>query len=191
MNPKQQEYVADIYQSGTHLLHLIEDILALSRIEAGQIELQTQLLDVARLMESCVTMVRGMMAARALTLKVRAPGESLTVRGDERRLTQIGCNLLSNAIKFSPDHGTIEFRSWRDGGQGVFSVEDQGPGVPSEFHERIFEQFFRVPSDHEGTGLGLTLAKQLVELHGGRIWLESESGQGSSFCFSLPLAERA
>lgn len=189
MNPKQREYVADIFQSGTHLLRLIEDILSLSRIEAGQIELQPQLLDVGTLMESCVTMVRGMMVAKALTLNLSAPGQSLTVRGDERRLTQVGCNLLSNAIKFSPDHGAIEFRAWPDGSHVVFLVEDRGPGVPLEFRERIFEQFFRVPTDREGTGLGLTLAKQLVELHGGKIWLESQTGSGSSFYFSLPLAE--
>lgn len=191
MNAKQREYVADIYQSGTHLLRLIEDILSLSRIEAGQVELQEEDLDVASYMESCVTVVRGVIGAKALTLNVGIPDERLTIRGDERRLTQVGCNLLSNAIKFSPERSAISFRAWRDGSQAVFTVEDNGPGIPLEFQDRVFEQFFRAPTDHEGTGLGLSLAKQLVELHGGTIWVESEPGRGSMFYFSLPLAGAA
>jgi signal transduction histidine kinase len=186
LNDKQREYITDIHQSGSHLLRLIEDILSLSRIEAGQLDLHEEPLDVAALMEASVAVVRGMAAAKSLSVDVTAPERPQRVRGDERRLIQVACNLLSNAVKFSPPGERVAFRAWREGDEVVFAAQDEGPGVPEEFQERIFEQFFRVLNDREGTGLGLPVAKQLVELHGGRIWLESGAGQGSTFYFALP-----
>ncbi len=187
LNAKQAEYVHDIHQSGTHLLSLINDILDLSRIEAGQTELDREPLDVGRLMESSAAVVRGIATAKSLALDVVPPPEPIAVLVDERRIKQVACNLLSNAVKFAPEHGHVRFLARRAGGEVVFSVEDDGPGVPPAHRERIFEQFFRLPSDQEGTGLGLTVAKQLVELHGGRIWLDAGTGRGSRFCFSVPL----
>jgi signal transduction histidine kinase len=108
---------------------------------------------------------------------------------DERRVAQVACNLLSNAIKFTPRNGTVDFSAYVTADETVFVVQDEGPGVAPEYRERIFEQFFRVPSDQEGTGLGLALAKNLVELHGGRIWLENGDNGGCRFHFSLPLNE--
>lgn len=188
LNEKQQEYVGDIQQSGAHLLRLIDDVLDLSRIEAGQFALQREAIDVASLMQGCAAVVRGLASSRSVELAVEPPRETLTLHADERRMTQVACNLLSNALKFSPPGGNVTFRSWRDGDTVVFAVEDQGPGIPHEAQDRIFEQFYRVASDSEGTGLGLPLAKQLLQLHGGRVWLESEPGRGSRFYFSLPLS---
>jgi signal transduction histidine kinase len=189
LNTKQVEYVGDIHQSGAHLLGLIEEILDLSRIEAGQMALHRELLDVGALMEGCAAVVRGLAMSRALELRVVPPVEPILLHADERRLRQVACNLLSNALKFTPPPGRVSFEAWRAADEVVLAVGDTGPGIPREFHERIFEQFFRIPGDHEGTGLGLPLARRLVELQGGRIWLESEVGSGSRFFFAMPVAE--
>lgn len=187
LNEKQQEYVGDIRQSGTHLLSLIDDVLDLSRIEAGQFELRLEMVDAGALMQSCAAVVRGLAASESVGLEVSPPGETLMLRVDERRTMQVACNLLSNALKFSPARGKVSFKAWRGDEEVVFLVEDDGPGIVPEMQERIFDQFFRVASDREGTGLGLPLARQLLELHGGRIWLESVPGRGSRFYFALPL----
>jgi signal transduction histidine kinase len=189
LNPKQSEYVDDIHRSGLHLLHLIEDVLDLSRIEAGQTELRREPIDIEGLMQGCEAIVRGLAESRSVNLRVVPPMPSLTLRIDERRIAQVACNLLSNALKFTPAWGIVTFRAELDDDEVVFCVEDEGPGVAPEYTERIFEQFFRVPSDQEGTGLGLALAKQLVELHHGRIWVEARQPVGSRFLFSIPLAD--
>jgi len=189
LNPKQKEYVGDIRQSGTHLLSLIDDVLDLSRIEAGQFELRLEPMDVGALMQSCSALVRGLASSKSLDLVISPPSMPVTLRVDERRMTQVACNLLSNALKFSPAGTRVEFKAWREGSDAVFVVEDQGLGIATEMQERIFDQFFRVASDQEGTGLGLPLARQLLELQGGRIWLESSVGRGSRFYFSLPVSE--
>ncbi len=186
MNDRQQEYVQGIHASGRHLLSLINDVLDLSRIEAGQVELHREVLDVARFMEDCASMVRGIAAARPVQLTVNLPSDAIAIEADERRLKQVGCNLLSNAVKFSPMNGEVRFSGWTAAGETVFVVEDEGPGIASDDQERIFDQFFRLPGDHEGSGLGLAVARQLVELHGGRIWLESAAGSGSRFFFAVP-----
>jgi signal transduction histidine kinase len=187
LNAKQQEYLGDIQQSGAHLLRLIDDLLDLSRIEAGQFELRLEALDVGMFMEACSAVVRGLASAKSLHVELSPPREKLLIRADQRRLTQVACNLLSNALKFSPEHGKVLFRAWLEAGEVRFLVEDEGPGIEPRYQERIFEQFFRIASDQEGTGLGLPLAKQLLELHGGRIWLDSTPGRGSRFFFALPL----
>lgn len=189
LNAKQHEYIEDVHQCGAHLLSLINDVLDLSRIEAGQIEMNREPLDVATLMEGCASVVRGIAATRLLQFTVAPPTEPVLVYADPRRIKQIACNLLSNAVKFTPDHGAVHFEAWHEADQIVFLVEDEGPGISPEFSERIFEQFFQLPGDHEGTGLGLPLARQLVELHGGGIWLESAADKGSRFFFSIPRSE--
>jgi signal transduction histidine kinase len=188
LNRKQSEYVDDIHRSGQHLLHLIEDVLDLSRIEAGQTELRRESIDVEGLMQGCEAIVRGLAESRSINLRVVAPKPSFTLRIDERRIAQVACNLLSNALKFTPASGNVIFSAVASADDVVFTVEDEGPGILPEYAERIFEQFFRVPSDQEGTGLGLALAKQLVELHDGRIWVESRQPAGCRFSFSIPLA---
>jgi signal transduction histidine kinase len=186
LNPKQSEYIEDIHRSGQHLLRLIEDVLDLARIEAGQTELRREPADVGALMRGCEAIVRGLADSRSVRLEVVPPDPPVVLTIDERRVAQVCFNLLSNALKFTPERGRVRFRAWAEGDEVVFLVEDEGAGIQPEFQERIFEQFFRVPSDQEGTGLGLPLAKQLVELHGGRIWLESRPGEGCRFYFALP-----
>jgi signal transduction histidine kinase len=188
LTPKQQEYIRDINQSGHHLLRLIDDVLDLSRIEAGQMQFDPQRLNVAPLMESCVSLVRGSASAKSQELVLLPPDVPLTIVADERAVTQVACNLLSNALKFTPERGRILFTARRDADRAIFVVDDQGPGIAPEFHQRIFEQFFRVSGDRDGTGLGLPLARQLIEAQGGSISLESELGSGSRFSFSLPLS---
>jgi signal transduction histidine kinase len=179
----------DVQHSGEHLLRLIEDVLDLSRIEAGQTELRREAVDVGALMHACEAIVRGLAESKSVRLEVQPPQEPLTLDVDERRFAQVACNLLSNSLKFTPHGGRVVFRAEHRNGEVVFSVQDQGPGIASQHRERIFEQFYRVPSDQEGTGLGLALAKQLVELHGGRIWLDDAQTGGCCFSFSLPLHE--
>jgi signal transduction histidine kinase len=191
LTPKQQEYLEDIHQSGRHLLGLIDDVLDLSRIEAGQVELRREVIDAADLMQASAAVVRGMVSSRALELEVEPCDKPLPLNVDERRIVQVACNLLSNALKFSPPGGRVRFRASSEDADAVFAVEDEGPGIPVQLHERIFEQFFRAAGDQDGTGLGLPVARRLVELHGGRIWLESRPDAGSTFYFSLPLHTNA
>jgi signal transduction histidine kinase len=188
LTPKQHEYIRDINQSGHHLLRLIDDVLDLSRIEAGQMQFDPQRLNVAPLMESCVSLVRGSASAKSQELVLLPPDVPLIIMADERAVTQVACNLLSNALKFTPERGRILFTARRDADRAIFVVDDQGPGIAPEFHQRIFEQFFQVSGDRDGTGLGLPLARQLIEAQGGSISLESELGSGSRFSFSLPLS---
>jgi signal transduction histidine kinase len=187
MNEKQHEYVGDIHQSGTHLLRLIEDVLDLSRIEAGQMPLHRELIDASALMHASGAMVRALASARSVDLRIELPSGELLLYIDERRIIQVACNLLSNALKFTPAGGCVKFKAWRESEHAVFAVEDEGPGIPPELHDKIFEQFFRAATDQEGTGLGLPVARQLVELHEGRIWVESEPGKGARFLFALRL----
>lgn len=186
LNEKQTEYVQDIHDSGAHLLSLINDVLDLSKVEAGKLDLHLSHFDLRSLMESCAAVVRERAAVKSLEFSVEPPPEGVVVEADERKIKQIAYNLLSNAVKFTPEKGRVVFRAQRDGDEVIFAVEDTGPGVAEEFRERIFEEFFQTPGDQEGTGLGLALSKRLVELHGGRIWLESESSQGSRFLFAIP-----
>lgn len=187
LHQKQVEYVRDIQTSGVHLLSLINDLLDLSSIEAGRIALNPEQMGATAFMDECAVMVRGLAAARSLDLRVIAPDEPLVLCADERRLKQVACNLLGNALKFAPQRSVVAFSAAREGSTAVFAVEDQGPGVPLEFQERIFDQFFRMPGEQDGYGLGLPLARRLVELQGGRVWLQSGPESGSRFCFSVPL----
>jgi len=191
LNEKQVEYAGDIHESGTLLLSLINDVLDLSKVEAGKLDLHLSHFDLRSLMESSAVIVRERAAGKSLELNVIPPPEEVVVEADERKIKQIVYNLLSNAVKFTPEKGRVVFTAHQHGDEVIFAVEDTGPGIPDEFHERIFEEFFQTPGSREGTGLGLTLAKRLVELHGGRIWLESDTGQGSRFFFAIPVAHAA
>ena len=188
VNAKQQEYLEDILSSGNHLLSLINDVLDLSKVEAGQIELDVAPFLLQEALESGVVMVRERATRDGVQVTVE-PTDVGLVSGDERRVRQVLFNLLSNAVKFTPEGGHVDVRALQVNGEVRVSVADTGPGIAAEDLERIFEEFQQTEAgleQREGTGLGLALSKQLVELHGGRIWADSEPGAGSTFVFTLP-----
>ena len=190
LNEKQAEYLEDIYASGHHLLSLINDILDLSKIEAGRMELELADFDLPAAIENALTLVRERAARRGLRLAQQIAAEVGTIRADERKVKQVMLNLLSNAIKFTPEEGRIEVRANVTDGMAQVSVADTGVGIAAEDQATVFEEFRQVGTADkkvEGTGLGLTLSRKFIELHGGRIWLTSELGQGSTFTFTLPV----
>ena len=192
INAKQEEYLDDILSSGNHLLSLINDVLDLSKVEAGQVELEVATFSLREALERGVVMVREPAVKKGVRLSLALAPDVDLVDGDERRLRQVVYNLLSNAVKFTPGGGCIDVASSRVNGEVRVSVTDTGPGIAPEDHERIFEEFQQTDvgvDQREGTGLGLALSKRLVELHGGRIWVESEPGQGSRFVFTLPIEQ--
>ncbi len=189
VNPKQAEYLDDIISSGNHLLSLINDVLDLSKVEAGQVELEVHPFSLREALERGVVMVRERATEDGVRVAFTADPEVDVVDGDERRIKQVIFNLLSNAVKFTPAGGEVGVSTAKINGEVRVSVADTGPGIALEDRARIFEEFQQTETGgqhHEGTGLGLALSKRFVELHGGRIWLESELGRGSTFTFALP-----
>jgi signal transduction histidine kinase len=194
VNEKQAEYLDDIISSGNHLLSLINDVLDLSKVEAGQVELEVGPFSLRQALERGVVMVREQATEEGVQVELSAGPEVDVVEGDERRIKQVIFNLLSNAVKFTPAGGEVDVSAIRVNGEVRVSVADTGPGIAPGDHERIFEEFQQTDAGLErleGTGLGLALSKRLVELHGGRIWLESELGKGSTFVFTLPAGSAA
>jgi signal transduction histidine kinase len=191
MSDKQKEFTKDIRDSGKHLLGLINDILDLSKIEAGRMELDIARFNLRSAMDNALTLVRGRAERHGIQLETRIEDEVGDYDGDERKFKQIMLNLLTNAVKFTPEGGTVTMSAQRANGAYVFSVKDTGIGIAPEDHDKVFEEFRQVGTDYakkaEGTGLGLTLTRRLVELHGGRLRLESELGKGATFTFNLPL----
>jgi signal transduction histidine kinase len=189
VNDKQAEYLQDILESGRHLLSLINDILDLSKIEAGRMELELTDFSVPQAIQNAGILVRERALRRGIVLhEVIADGVG-GIRGDERKVKQVLLNLLSNAIKFTPEGGRIEVRAASTDGMVEVSVTDSGVGIAPEDHEAVFEEFRQVGTADkkaEGTGLGLALSRKFVELHGGRIWVTSQVGIGSTFTFTLP-----
>jgi signal transduction histidine kinase len=189
VNEKQAEYLDDIISSGGHLLSLINDVLDLSKVEAGQVELQMHPFSLREALERGVVMVRERATEDGVRVAFTVDPEVDVVDGDERRIKQVIFNLLSNAVKFTPAGGEVDVSATRANGEVRVSVADTGPGIAPEDRDRIFEEFQQSETgvgQREGTGLGLALSKRFVELHGGRIWLESELGRGSTFTFALP-----
>ena len=193
LNDKQREYQEDVLSSGKHLLLLINDILDLSKIEAGRMELEVSTFSLANALDSGLTIVRERAARHGIALKSNLPAGLPPIEADERKVKQILFNLLSNAVKFTADGGRVEVRARAENGDVRVDVQDTGIGIAPEDHARVFEEFQQVGRERsrEGTGLGLTLSKRFVELHGGRIWVESTPGKGSTFSFTLPLRRRA
>lgn len=188
LNERQQRYVNHIHASGQHLLQLINDILDLSKIEAGRLQLSLENVPVLANLAEVSDELQPLVDKKSQTLVLHASPE-LTVLADSTRLKQMLMNLLGNAIKFTPEGGKIELTARRAGEDVRIEVRDSGPGIPPEEQQRIFEAFHRLrQSDKaaEGTGLGLAITRSLVELHGGRLGLESEPGVGSCFYFTLP-----
>ena len=194
MPEKQKEFIGDIRDSGKHLLSLINDILDLSKIEAGRMELDIAPFDLRSAMDNALALVRGRAERQQVQLEIDIAPEVDTFEGDERKFKQIVLNLMTNAVKFTPEGGLVTLAARRRNGSYVFSVKDTGIGIAAGDQEKIFEEFRQVGTDYarkaEGTGLGLTLTRKLVELHGGTIGVESAPGRGSTFTFTLPLGTR-
>ena len=190
VNAKQAEYLQDILESGRHLLSLINDILDLSKIEAGHMELETADFDLPSAIENALILVRERVTRRGITLGLTIDERLGMVRGDERKVKQILLNLLSNALKFTPEGGRIDVGAGRHDEMAEVSVADTGIGIAPADQETVFEEFRQVGTAErkaEGTGLGLALTRKFVELHGGKIWVQSELGRGSTFTFTLPV----
>jgi signal transduction histidine kinase/ActR/RegA family two-component response regulator len=192
LNQKQDEYLRDILASGRHLLELLNDVLDLSKVEAGAMELALAPVDVGTAVEHCVGLMRERATSKNLRLTADVPSGIGPVNADELRLKQILLNLLSNAVKFTPAGGTVTVSARQDGADVVVQVVDSGVGIPAADLDRIFDSFQqagRAASRVEGTGLGLTLCKRIVELHGGQIDVDSVEGTGSTFSVRLPLVD--
>ena len=190
VNEKQEEYLADVHSSADHLLELINDVLDLSKVEAGQVELERTEFSLREALERGVVMLRERATNNGISLTLEPDPDVELVEADERRIRQVVFNLLSNAVKFTPQGGSVVVGSAQRNGEVLVSVADTGPGIAPEDQERVFEEFQQTDigaEQREGTGLGLALSKKLIELHGGRIWVESELGQGSTFTFTLPV----
>jgi signal transduction histidine kinase len=189
LNDRQEEYLHDIWSSGKHLLELLNEILDLSKVEAGQMTLEPAEFSLQEALGHGLALVRERAARHGIRLGMEVAPDVGPVRADELRIKQVIVNLLSNAVKFTPDGGRVEVRARTEGTEVLVTVADTGTGVAAEDRERIFESFQqggRRASTTEGTGLGLTLSKRIVELHGGRIWVDSELGAGSTFGFAIP-----
>jgi signal transduction histidine kinase len=189
LNDKQAEYLKDIHASGQHLLSLINDILDLSKVEAGRMELELTDFDLPAAMDNAVTLVRERASRKGVTVRIAVAEQVGAIRADERKVRQVLLNLLSNAIKFTPEGGRIEVGAALGDGAVEVSVSDTGVGIAPEDQEAVFEEFRQVGASaakQEGTGLGLALCRKFIELHGGTIRVTSAVGAGSTFTFRLP-----
>ena len=190
LNDKQDDYLKDIHSSGRHLLSLINDILDLSKVEAGRMELDLAAFDLPTAIANALAFIRERAQHHGIALGIDIDPQVGSIVADERKLKQILLNLLSNAVKFTPDGGRVDVRARIVGDDVEIAVEDTGIGIAAADHQAVFEEFRQVSrqytSKQEGTGLGLALARRFVELHGGVIRVASEAGKGSVFTFTLP-----
>jgi signal transduction histidine kinase len=186
LNEQQLGYVDDVVDAGRHLLSLINDVLDLSKVEAGKMELDFADVSLRPALESGVTMNAEQAAKAGVTVGLSLQPDEITIRADERKLRQVVFNLLSNAVKFTPPDGRVDVSARLRDGVVEIAVSDTGPGIAPEDQELIFEEFRQARIGDDGTGLGLPLSRRFIELHGGRLWVESTPGEGSTFRFTIP-----
>ncbi len=190
LNKKQAEYINDIHKSGLHLLRMINDLLDLSKIESGKMQLHTEIFDVNFAAEEAVSVIKSLADKKNIILETNSDGENIEITADKRKFQQILYNLLSNSVKFTADNGKITVNITDKKDMIEISVKDNGIGISEEFHEKIFEKFQQVENPISkktgNTGLGLTITRELIEMHGGRIRVESEKDKGANFIFTLP-----
>jgi signal transduction histidine kinase len=190
INEKQTEYLKDILESGRHLLSLINDILDLSKIEAGRMELEAADFDLPSAIENALVLVRERAIRRGIRLGSTIDTRLGMIAGDERKVKQVLLNLLSNALKFTPEGGQIDVAARLHDDVAEVSVADTGIGIAPTDQDTVFEEFRQVGTADkkaEGTGLGLALSRKFIELHGGTIRVQSEVGRGATFSFTLPV----
>ncbi len=195
LNAEQLDFVQDIHSSGQHLLQMINDILDLSKIEAGKMALQYEAFSVSDSIRDVYTILKGLADKKSLQLKTNVQPGVDSIEADRVKFKQILYNLLSNAIKFTTPNGNITTEAHRVDDMLQLSVSDTGIGMKPEDKEKVFKEFWQADSSfarkYEGTGLGLALTRRIVEMHGGKIWFESELGKGTTFSITLPLKEPA
>ncbi len=189
--PKQEQYMQHISDSGHHLLNLINDILDISKVEAGKMELHFEMIDVPTSMNEIITMMQSLTFIKNIKVNANIGENVPNIRADRSKFKQIMYNLIGNAIKFTNDEGEINILANVEGSKLLVSVIDNGIGICREDMSKLFKPFSQIDSfastDYQGTGLGLALVKELVELHGGKVWAQSELGKGSNFTFELPI----
>jgi signal transduction histidine kinase len=187
---KMRSVMERVQSNGKHLLGLINDVLDLSKIEAGQLTLSIQDYSIKDVVHGVYSAVEPLASSKKLDFKIELPPNLPPARGDDRRLTQVLLNLVGNAIKFT-DAGEVAVKAAASNGSVTISVRDTGPGIAEADQEKIFEEFQQSDSTKTkakgGTGLGLSIAKRIIEMHGGRLWVESSLGEGSTFSFTVPL----
>jgi signal transduction histidine kinase len=193
LNESQNHYLSRVRSNTHHLAGLINDLLDLAKIEEGKIELKSARISVGGLVHEVMETVRPLAAEKPVLLEVKVPEPSVLVWADRDKVTQVLMNLIGNAIKFTSPQGRVTVSASSDGVEWAqVSVNDNGPGISVEECQKIFQKFYQVAEvggpKPKGTGLGLAISKALVELHGGKIWVESEPGRGSTFSFTLPVS---
>jgi len=194
LNEKQVRYLARIKSNTDRLSRLINDLLDLSRIESGRVEVRPTTFPLTALVEEVVDHLKGLSAEHLVRIEVPSLNRSVTVWADRDKVTQILMNLIGNAIKFTPEQGKVSVAIERNENEYVrISVADTGPGILPEERSKIFSKFYQIDSGNKqkpkGSGMGLAISKALVEMQGGKIWVESEIGRGSTFSFTLPLQQ--
>jgi signal transduction histidine kinase len=190
LNERQVAYIDQVLQASEHLLALINDVLDLAKVEAGKMELELSEVAILDVLRSAVSMYSEQASRAGVELSLKAEPKEITIRADGRRVRQIVFNLVSNAVKFTPAAGRVEVSARLDDDRVEIAVADSGPGIAANELEAIFEEFTQATGSKqaEGTGLGLPLSRKLVELHGGRLWVDSTSGTGATFRFTLPVS---
>lgn len=192
LNDKQKEYLGFVWESGKHLLSLINDILDLSKVEAGKMELELGEFNLKELLEKAVSFVRERAVKRSIKLLMDIKEDIGVIKADERKIKQVVYNLLSNAVKFTPDEGEVGIGAKKTGSEILVAAWDTGIGIDPKDAPKVFAEFEQIDSEYSrrysGTGLGMPLSRKFIELHGGRMWFESEGkNKGSRFYFTLPL----
>ncbi len=190
VNEKQKRFLSIAEKEAIRLSDLLTRLMSVSRMESESLQLQLEKIDCSQLITSTLNRLSPTAEAKSISLTHDTPKSPLHCVCDQAHIQQVLLNLVGNAIKFSPNETTIHVTAQADRDSATFCVTDNGPGIPAEEHERVFHKYYREPGVREsvdGAGLGLAIARRIVNGHGGRIWLESQAGHGSTFCFSLPI----
>lgn len=191
LSPAQKEYINFILESGRQIHSLVNDVIDLAKIEAGKMELKLDEISIEKIIDNCVNIFQERVNQKGISLRKNIHGKLRKIKADPLRLKQVINNLLANAIRFTPPGGQIEINALQENHHLQITIWDTGVGVPPEYQECIFIPFEQgchsLAGNETGCGLGLAIARKLVEKHGGKIWVESQQGKGSHFCFALPI----